>query len=125
MCIIVIKPKDKEIQDKSTLERCFTINRDGAGYMYVDKEKNVMIKKGFMKFDDFYKSMIKDYKENNLKNQNLIMHFRIGTSGRNKLGCTHPFPITDKMDENGLRDFFCPTAAIKMEIERGVWLNEE
>ena len=29
------------------------------------------------------------------------------------------------MDENGLRDFFCPTAAIKMEIERGVWLNEE
>lgn len=99
MCIIVVKPKDKEIQDKKTLERCFTINRDGAGYMYVDEEKKVVIKKGFMKFDDFYKSMIKDYKENNLKNQTLIMHFRIGTSGRNKLGCTHPFPITDKMDD--------------------------
>jgi predicted glutamine amidotransferase len=99
MCIIVVKPRNKEIQDKKTLERCFTINRDGAGYMYVDEEKKVVIKKGFMKFDDFHKSVMKDYKENNLKNQNLIMHFRIGTSGRNKLGCTHPFPITDKMDD--------------------------
>jgi len=99
MCIIVVKPKNKQIQDKKILKRCFTINRDGAGYMYVNKEKKVVIKKGFMKFEDFYKSVMKDYKENNLEKQNLIMHFRIGTSGKNKLGCTHPFPITDNMND--------------------------
>jgi len=99
MCIIVVKPKNKEIQDKKILERCFAINRDGAGYMYVNKEKKVVIKKGFMTFEDFYKSVMKDYEENNLEKQNLIMHFRIGTSGKNKLGCTHPFPITDNMND--------------------------
>jgi predicted glutamine amidotransferase len=99
MCVIAIKPKNKPIQDKKILERCFTINRDGAGYMYVNSDNRVVIKKGFMKFEDFYKSVMKDYEQHNLEKQNLIMHFRIGTSGKNKLGCTHPFPITDKMDE--------------------------
>ncbi len=99
MCIIAVKPKNKKIQDKKILERCFTINRDGAGYMYVNKEKKVVIKKGFMTFNAFYKALMKDYKDNNLEKQNLIMHFRIGTSGKNKLGCTHPFPITDNMND--------------------------
>ena len=99
MCIIAIKPKNKDIQEKKILERCFTMNKDGAGYMYVNNDKQVIIKKGFMRFEDFYKTMMKDYKENKLKDKTLIMHFRIGTSGKNKLGCTHPFPITDKFDE--------------------------
>lgn len=29
------------------------------------------------------------------------------------------------MDKNELRDFFCLTAAIKMEIGGGIWLKEE
>lgn len=99
MCIIVIKPKNKDIQKKEILQRCFNNNKDGAGYMFVNSERKVIIKKGFMKFDDFYKSVMKDYKENILKDKTLVMHFRIGTSGQNKLGCTHPFPITDKFDE--------------------------
>ena len=37
MCIIVVKPKHKELQNKNILERCFTSNKDGAGYMFVDK----------------------------------------------------------------------------------------
>lgn len=99
MCVIAIKPKNKDIQSKQILQQCFNINRDGAGYMFVNKNKEVVIKKGFMLFDDFYKSLMNDYKTNNLKEQNLVMHFRIGTSGKSRLGCTHPFPITDKFNE--------------------------
>lgn len=99
MCIIAIKPKNKDIQEKKILERCFINNQDGAGYMFVDDNNKVVIKKGFMKFEEFYKTIMKDYKENKLKDKTLVMHFRIGTSGKNKIGCTHPFPITDKFDE--------------------------
>lgn len=97
MCIIAIKPKNKDLQDKEILRTCFMRNTDGAGYMFVNKD-HVEIKKGFMTFDEFYNSLITDYKENNLKNQNLVMHFRIGTSGKSKLGCTHPFAITNNYD---------------------------
>lgn len=97
MCIIVIKPKDKELQKRKVLKTCFERNSDGAGYMFAINNK-VIIKKGFMTFNEFYKSVIKDYTDNNLKDNNLVMHFRIGTSGESKLGCTHPFPISDEYE---------------------------
>jgi len=105
MCIIAIKPKNKDLQDKETLKTCFTRNSDGAGYMFV-KDGAVEIKKGYMTFDEFYKDLINDYNKYNLKNQNLVMHFRIGTSGQSKLGCTHPFIITndyDKLNETRIK----------------------
>lgn len=105
MCVIAIKPKGLQLQEKEILQRCFTANRDGAGYMYVDSNHQVVIKKGFMEFESFYKALTKDYKENKLDNQNLVMHFRIGTSGKNKVGCTHPFPITNNMKQLELTRF--------------------
>ena len=105
MCIIAIKPKNKNLQDKETLKTCFTRNQDGAGYMFVH-DGAVEIKKGYMTFDEFYKDLINDYNKYNLKNQNLVMHFRIGTSGQSKLGCTHPFIITndyDKLNETRIK----------------------
>ena len=106
MCIIAIKPKNKELQDKETLRTCFTRNPDGSGYMFVH-DNVVEIKKGYMTFDEFYKDLINDYNKYNLKNQNLVMHFRIGTSGQSKLGCTHPFAITNdytKLNETHLKE---------------------
>ena len=99
MCIIAIKPKNKDLQDKETLKTCFTRNPDGSGYMFVH-DNVVEIKKGYMTFDEFYKDLINDYNKYNLKNQNLVMHFRIGTSGQSKLGCTHPFAITILVNYN-------------------------
>lgn len=106
MCIIAIKPKNKELQDKDVLHTCFTRNPDGSGYMFVH-DGIVEIKKGYMNFDDFYKDLINDYNKYNLKNQNLVMHFRIGTSGQSKVGCTHPFAITNdytKLNETHLKE---------------------
>lgn len=99
MCIIAIKPQSIKLQNKEVLERCFTLNRDGAGYMFVDDTRQVVFKKGFMKFNEFYKQLIEDYNKYDLKSKNLVMHFRIGTSGENEEGCTHPFPVTDDYDE--------------------------
>lgn len=98
MCVIAIKPTGLKLQEKEVLQRCFTANKDGAGYMFV-KNNEVIIKKGFMTFELFYKSLLRDYRNNKLQKQNLVMHFRIGTSGQSKTGCTHPFPITDNMKQ--------------------------
>lgn len=98
MCIIAIKPKNKEIQSKEILKTCFQRNYDGAGYMFVNNNE-VIIKKGYMDFDKYYVDLMNDYKKYNLKNKNLVMHFRIGTSGQSKLGCTHPFPLTNNFEQ--------------------------
>lgn len=98
MCIIAIKPKNKEIQNKETLQTCFTRNRDGAGYMFVHNDE-VVIKKGYMDFETYYKDLMNDYNKYNLKNKNVVMHFRIGTSGQSKTGCTHPFAISTNYEE--------------------------
>ena len=71
MCIIVIKPKNKKIPDKILLNRCFKNNQDGIGYMYVNN-KEVVIRKGFMSFDDFYNNLLSDYKKNNLNKKDNV-----------------------------------------------------
>lgn len=97
MCIIAIKPKGISLQDEDVLKNCFKNNSDGAGYSFELKHK-VIIKKGFMSFKEFYNSLIKDYEQFNLENKNIVMHFRIGTSGGINKEKTHPFMLTDKPD---------------------------
>ena len=93
MCIIAIKPKNMKMIDDDTIRTMFNHNPDGAGYMYYDeKTKKVVIKKGFMNC----KELLKSLKAQDLTKTNVILHFRIGTSGFNdKLNC-HPYPIYQK-----------------------------
>lgn len=94
MCIIVAKEKGIEIPSKETLETCFNHNPDGAGLMYV-KDGKVVIDKGYMNFKDFYKRLKKLDKKLHFKDSALVMHFRIGTHGKNDKQTTHPFPISN------------------------------
>lgn len=90
MCIIAIKPQGKKMFDDTTIKTMFINNPDGAGYMYYDRAtKKVCIKKGFMTCTGLLDSLhSKDFTDTNL-----ILHFRIGTSGLNdKLNC-HPYPL--------------------------------
>ena len=96
MCIIVYKPKNKKLPKKDILNNCFNNNNDGAGYMFSNNNK-VIIKKGFDNFNKFYKSVLNDYKKYDLKNKNLVLHFRIGTSGGINQQKTHPFAISDNI----------------------------
>lgn len=102
MCIIVSKEKGVKLPTKKILENCFNRNSDGAGFMYV-KNNQVMIDKGYMTFEDFYKRLKELKKEfgNDLTDKALVMHFRIGTHGNNDKETTHPFPISS--NENELR----------------------
>ena len=62
--------------------------------MYV-KNGKVVIDKGYMTYDAFlkhYKSLLTEF--NDFKGKSLVMHFRIGTSGKNIKENTHPFPIS-------------------------------
>ena len=98
MCVIVYKPKGINIPDKDILHNCYINNNDGVGYTFTDR-KNVVVKKGYKDFELFYKDLLKDYKKHNLKEHNLIMHFRIGTSGGLTKEKTQPFKITNNVKE--------------------------
>ena len=99
MCIIIAKRKNGRIPTESELHYAFNYNNDGAGFMYVDNNK-VIIDKGYMKYKDFiarYNQLLEKY--NNFTNKSLVIHCRIGTSGTNSKGNTHPYPITSNSKE--------------------------
>ena len=101
MCVIVAKKRGIELPSKKTLKDCFETNPDGAGLMYVNENKKIVIEKGFMTFEAFYKKLTELNKKYNLKKKALVMHFRITTQGGTSPGNCHPFPITD--DEKKLK----------------------
>lgn len=95
MCIIAIKKNGVEMPNEDTIKNMYFSNPDGAGFMYHDKHKNlVVIKKGYMTLKSFLTDInkIKD-----IKNTSLIMHFRITTHGGTKPENCHPFPISENI----------------------------
>ena len=101
MCVIVAKKRGIELPSKKTLKDCFETNPDGAGLMYVNENKKIVIEKGFMTFEAFYKKLKELDKKYDLKKKALVMHFRITTQGGTSPENCHPFPITD--DEKKLK----------------------
>lgn len=85
MCIAICKPQDVIIPT-SYLETCFLNNPDGAGFAYTE-DNQLIIKKGFMTFDEFNKA----FKQH--KNKAAIIHFRITTHGDTTPENTHPFQV--------------------------------
>ena len=101
MCVIVAKKMGIELPSKKILENCFDVNPDGAGLMYVNENKKIVIEKGFMTFEAFYKKLTELNKKYDLKKKALVMHFRITTQGGTSPENCHPFPVTD--DEKKLK----------------------
>lgn len=95
MCIIIAKEIGKSLPDIDLLKRCWEKNPHGGGYMFNANDK-VIIKKGFMTFDDFYQSLMSTHQKYNLKNKALVIHFRIATSGAIDKGNCHPYPLTNE-----------------------------
>lgn len=95
MCIIIAKSKEGRLPTEKELKNSFEWNSDGAGFMYVENG-NVIIDKGFMTFKSFighYNKLLKKF--NNFTNKSLVIHCRIGTSGKNNKSNTHPYPIAN------------------------------
>lgn len=81
--------------DEKLIRNMFQRNPDGAGFMYLDKNKNkVIIEKGIMDVKTFLKKVKRFGVDDSL-----VMHFRIGTSGGNTKANTHPFMISENIED--------------------------
>ena len=93
MCIAIVSEVGVELPKKKILKRCFENNPDGAGYAVMLPTEKWEGKKGFMTWKSFWKAF---NKEQYSKDDMVLIHFRIGTSGKKEHpDCTHPFPVTD------------------------------
>jgi len=107
VCIIIVKPKSQMI-DKKLASYCWKRNSDGAGFMFADKNR-IRIYREFDDFEKFWtlyqkfvvnplilcthKKAEKHVKESRELHKNVIMHFRIATSGEKSKYNVHPFQI--------------------------------
>jgi predicted glutamine amidotransferase len=104
MCIIAVQPKGKKIS-KKTLRNCWDNNNDGAGLMY-SVNGEIIVKKELHSFDKFMQYKLEADKHN----VNIVLHFRISTSGGvNLLNC-HPFKVNNNLHfcHNGMLDIIVP-----------------
>lgn len=95
MCIICRKQPKVKLDEESWgwLENSFDGNDDGAGFMYRADGK-VRIFKGYMTWESFRDAVLD--KLDIINKQEVIFHFRIGTSGTTSKAMCHPFPISKK-----------------------------
>lgn len=94
MCIAISKPVGVSLPSDSILKNCWDNNDDGAGFAF-NFDGRVFIKKGFMTFKDFMKTLKSYDARYNLKECGVLLHFRIATHGARDASMTHPFPIVD------------------------------
>ena len=106
MCVILVKERGIELPTKGVLESCWKRNPDGAGFMFNDSNK-VVIMKGFMTFEEFYLRLQTANEFYHLKEKGVVIHFRIATSGLKDKGNCHPYPISN--DSLDLRKSFITT----------------
>lgn len=106
MCVILVKERGIELPTKGVLESCWKRNPDGAGFMFNNSNK-VVIMKGFMTFEEFYLRLQTANEFYHLKEKGVVIHFRIATSGLKDKGNCHPYPISN--DNLDLRKSFILT----------------
>jgi predicted glutamine amidotransferase len=94
MCIIALRPKGKVISDE-TIAECFRSHPHGAGFAYVDEEKNrLIIKKGFFNLEGLA-AAIKEQGD-----RELLIHFRTASKGMAvNEASTHPFSVCSNVDQ--------------------------
>ena len=110
MCIIAIKEKGYKL-NKEYVENCFMHNPDGAGFMFVNNNK-VHIEKGFFDVDKYIERLEELWDKNHLEEKNLVMHFRISTSGGISKETCHPFPISNKLRKLRKTEINCGSGVV-------------
>lgn len=99
MCIIVYKSFGVEMPDYTIFENCFDKNHDGAGIMFRDNSGEIIIKKGYFDIWELYDAFDEIENEFDLKYLDLVIHFRLATTGKVCDENCHPFPITASISE--------------------------
>lgn len=116
ICIIWIKNKGLGLPSKEVIETMCENNPHGNGFCYAENGE-VVIKKGFMDFDSYYKAL---NEIPNIEDINLIGHCRITTHGSTSVGNCHPFPLTNKVKDLKKAEIKTDVAIIHNGIIRSV-----
>lgn len=103
MCIIVYKPKRVAMPTLEIMENCFKANPNGAGFMWKDGDV-IHISKGYMTLDALQGALLQ---LDDLKNTELVIHFRISTTGSSIPQNTHPFPLSNDVDDLRALNIIC------------------
>jgi predicted glutamine amidotransferase len=107
MCIIIAKPKGVGLPKDEWLRNSASNNDDGMGVMYKLKDGNsIRIKKDF----DNAETLVSWVKDNITKDDTIVFHFRLATSGLTDIGNRHPFPITNNSGLLRQPDLVCRQA---------------
>lgn len=102
MCIAIASPIGVNPPDIETLHTCWDNNDDGAGFAFpLPNNCGVKIMKGFMSWNDFKDAWEEFTSHYDVKNNPILIHFRIATHGSRGQDMTHPFPI--QYDEGALK----------------------
>ena len=105
MCIAIVKPQGTTITDRC-LETCFMNNPDGAGIAY-SKDGKLYIVKGIFNVKEFIEEV---RKAEAIAEGDILIHCRIGTSGKKDKNNCHPHIVNDNlvMIHNGILNIDVP-----------------
>jgi len=116
MCLITVKEAGCELPLEQHLKNGETRNSDGIGIAYLKENEHLFtIKKDFKAFKDFYEFLTLNIKKEDF----LIVHFRIATSGLKDEGNRHPFPVIN--DKEKIR---APNLSCKMVMAHNGVLSQ-
>lgn len=97
MCIAILKYSGVNLPTIEIMKNCFMNNPHGVGFVLHRNNENI-VKKGFMKFDDFLKEL---KKINPKQSEQMMIHFRVASVGSIKKSNCHPYIVTDNYNEMG------------------------
>lgn len=92
MCVIVHKPAGVAISDFDLYDM-WQSNKDGAGLAFFRADGATVIHKGIMNINDLCVLVDK------LVHTELVLHFRLATHGKTNKAQTHPFIVTDNIND--------------------------
>ncbi len=99
MCIIAYSKKGHKLISDETIKTMFQANPHGAGLMIKMKNGKTEWRKGFMRVDDFIKA-IREFPDD----REIALHMRIATDGEIVPANTHPFVVSNNMNDLRLLD---------------------
>lgn len=111
MCIIAAIPKGKQINE-DTFMTCWENNPDGTGMMYVNNGK-IIVTKELYDIDKLWRN----YQKATKLNTDIVLHFRIGTSGTFTSYNIHPFKVNSDL-------WFCHNGILKIDVPKNSKEND-
>ncbi len=95
MCLIIYKPAGLKLPKQDVLFRAFFQNPNGAGIATRLEDGRIFYSKGHMIFEDLEYSLSRLYR----KNRELMIHFRLASSGVVNEYNTHPFVLSTNLSD--------------------------